>query len=308
MTGDGRLKISLCISVPDGGENFVAFLAGCAYRTMSRRHDVELHVTCHGPAMKDRLSALPLPIPVSRIHIIDREPPTYFHANSVTHSRCVNALFAGADGDLAVICDYDAMLVHGDWDSMLARLILRDKLAFFGSPYSDSVGIRFSVQKNPLLGVKYQRWPNCIFLAYEPRRIKALTDRLCDFADLYGHPDSIPLRLIATHEDRDRYRLPIGSFLNVDTGSKVPELIHRNSLPAAALTRRTDAYRVIRPASDHTTWNELVKPEEYLLDEKPFLIHYRKGGSKSGEITTKMNYDAERFKEDVNCYLSTNGR
>lgn len=299
------MKITLCISMPNNGISMVANLVSAAKRTASGEHAISLNLTCHDDEQRDAIMGAKLALPIDGVHIVEREPNTYRHSNSITHSRCVNALFSHAAADIAVICDYDGAIVYKHWDKFLAEQIIGKKVAFLGSPYSPNLATLFQIGTGQFACLKYQNKPNCIFIAYEPARIRKLTPRLCDFSELFNSADAIPVRFVSNRRESSVYGLPIGQFASLDTGSRVPELITDHHLPNAALTRMTSQYRVFSIADGVGRETDgLLHPEEYCWQDAPFFVHYRKGASKTGQPTTQVDYLPEAFFRDVDHYLS----
>lgn len=301
------MKITLCVSVPNGGQQMLALLALSAARTMSGRHEVDLRYTCHGEEQKKLVTDEGIALPVAGAHIVEREPNTYPHSNSVTHSRCINALFDHTDSDIAVICDYDGAFVYRGWDEALVDALDTRGQAFFGAPYSSRLAWPLQLGAAKVLGRKYQGKPNCIFLAYMPARIKALTPKLCEFAELYGTPDSVPVKFISNHRESAEFGLPVGSFVHLDTGSSVPRLIAEHHLPAEIMTRVTGNYSVLQvrtPPESETAMEGTLFPEEYLHRGSPFFVHYRKGTRKSEESSYQLGYGQESFARDIRAYLA----
>jgi hypothetical protein len=301
------MKITLCVSVPNNGADLLRLLVESAARTRSGAHAVDVHFTCHEPALRDAVQAAGLPLPIGRVHIVPREPPGFFHANSITHSRCINALYRGldADADIGVICDYDGAFVARDWDLALVDALVTRGLAFFGSPYSATAATEFKLPGARIEALKYQGRPNCIFLALRTAVVRPLTDRVCDFADAFGAREAVPLKLVATPQDAACYGLPVGSFLHIDTGLRVVEVAARAGLATGTLERRTHDYQVVRlPKKMDRKCPDVLRPEEYFHDGRPFFVHFRKAGSKGFSFFDRWKYDPEQFAGDVRAYLA----
>jgi hypothetical protein len=237
-------------------------------------------------------------LPIGRTHIIQREPPLFFHANSVTHSRCLNALYGGADADLAVICDYDMALVAKDWDELLFEQL--KGVAVVGSPYASDMPFTFNLPNEvSVTARRYQGKVNCMFVAFAPRELKARTDRLCDFAALFSDPASIPLRFISNAIESRCFGLPIGAFLHVDTGMLLPQVIERHGLRQRILARRVRNYTVLTSARFPENYVPLLLPEEYFCGDTPLVAHFRKGASKS----ESEHFTREMFAHDVRGWI-----
>jgi len=295
---EGPLKIAICTPVPDNGQELFKLLAESASRLASGRHDITIDFTCHGEAQRDALMACGAALPIGRAHIIEREPPLFFHANSVTHSRCLNALFAGVDADLAIICDYDMALVARDWDELLADQLKR--VAVIGSPYASDIPFTFKLPNDVAVSARrYQGKVNCMFVAFTPRELKARTDRLCDFAALYSDPASIPLRFVANPIESRCFGLPIGAFLHLDTGMLLPQVIERHGLRQRILVRRVRNYTVLTSARFPDNYVPVLLPEEYFCDDTPLVVHFRKGASKS----ESEHFTREMFIRDVRAWV-----
>jgi len=292
------LKIALCVPFPNGGHDLFQLLVESAARLASGKHEISLEFTCHDEAQRQSVLGSDLALGVGRSHIVVREPSRYFHANSVTHSRCVNALFAAVDADLAVICDFDMAFAFRYWDEFLLDLILNNNVAFFGTPYSSDAGFTFKLPRGPVSALKYQGKPNCMFIAFEPHKLKSVTDQLCDFATRFGDPRSIPLQFISNEAESRCFGLPIGSFLHVDTGSLVPRLIEQHGFRHLTMERRVKTYTVLKSARFPQGFSPILLPEEYSYEGVPFIAHFRKGASKP----TDDNYPFALFKSDVRTW------
>jgi len=294
------VKIALCVSVPNGGEEFLKFLADTAARLASGRHEIGIDFTCHTEQQRGLTEACGLKFPVYRSHIVPREERLFLHANSVTHSRCVNALFASVEADVAVICDFDMALVYRNWDEFLVQRIATQEVAFFGAPYSADAGFNFRLPQLSVFARKYQGQPNCMFVAFSPRRLRSISDRLCDFACTFGDPRSIPIRFIATLEESRCFGLPVGSFQHIDTGSRIPQLISQHGLTHQTLERRVKTYAVLKSARFPNNYPAFLYPEEYLHEGVPLVVHFRKGASKS----THDGYRPSAFRQDVDTWIA----
>jgi hypothetical protein len=296
------MRIALCVSVPNGGEQFFNLLINSAVRLSSGKHVLEAEITCHSEAQKLSTQSRDPRLPIRRAHIVPRAEKKAWYVNSITHSRCVNTLFASADADIAVICDYDMALLYKNWDELLVDRIIEQGVAFLGTPYPPDFGREFKLAKDiKIFGQKYQGRPNCMFLAYAPSRIKAMTDRLCDLAATHDEFDAQPLRLVSTSIESRYAGLPIGSFWQLDTGIRVPQLIEDRQLRHAVFERRVKAYTVMRSARFPDDYKANLYPEEYFQNGIPFLAHFRKAASKPA--AARSFYDFEQFSMDVNGWI-----
>lgn len=293
------MKIALCVSVPNGGEELLKLLADSAARLASGKHEVGIDFTCHGELQRRSTESGGLKLPVYRTHIVPREEPRYFHANSVTHSRCVNALFASVDADVAVICDFDMAFVRRNWDELLIERVTEQGIAFFGTPYAADAGFNFRLPRLSVFARKYQGKPNCMFVGFSPQRLRSISDLLCDFASTFGDPDSIPIRFVSTSAESRCFGLPVGSFLHVDTGTRVPQLIERHGLTHQVLERRVKNYTVLKSARFPNDYSAFLYPEEYLHQGVPFIAHFRKGASKSADDS----YGPNLFRKDIDAWI-----
>jgi len=267
----------------------------------SGKHDIGIEFTCHGELQRNSIESSDLGLPVRRTHIVAQEEPRYFHANSVTHSRCVNALFASADADLAVICDFDMAFLYRNWDELLVERVVDQGIAFFGTPYAGDAGFNFRLPQLSVFARKYQGKPNCMFVGFVPQRLRSISDRLCDFSSTFGDPGSIPLRLISTPAESRCFGLPVGSFLHVDTGSRIPALIEQHGLTHHMLERRVKTYAALKSACFPDKYPAFLYPEEYLYQGVPFIAHFRKGATKAADDS----YGPDQFKKDIDAWMDT---
>src|SRR5437764_5385746 len=129
------VRIAICTPVPDAGLELMKLLVESAVRLASGKHKIEIQFTCHSEAQRTAILKCELAAPIGSSHIIERETSVFFHANSITHSRCVNALFSSAQTDLAIICDFDIAFTYRGWDLVLIDQILGRSIAFVGNPY-----------------------------------------------------------------------------------------------------------------------------------------------------------------------------
>jgi hypothetical protein len=293
------VKIALCVSVPNGGEELLKILVDSAARLASGRHEIGIDFTCHGEAQRRSTENCGLKLPVSRAHIVPREKPRYFHAASVTHSRCVNALFASVDADVAVICDFDMAFVHRHWDELLIERVAEQGMAFFGTPYAADAGLNFRLPQISVFARKYQGKPNCMFVGFSPQRLRSISDLLCDFASTFDDEHSIPIKFISTPAESRCFGLPVGSFLHIDTGSRIPQLIERHGLTHRMLERRVKNYAVLKSARFPENYSAFLYPEEYLDQGVPFIAHFRKGASKSADDS----YGPNLFRKDIDVWI-----
>lgn len=303
------MKITLCVSVPNNGEKLLALLTASAALLQSGDHDVVLHFTCHNEEQQEsltRIASSAMAVEKSHIVIAEQRSATFMHAPSVTHSRCINALFRGSDGDISVICDYDAAFVMRDWDSIFVEQILDHGLAFFGAPYSSGYGADMKLPIGIVHTRKYQGKPNCILIGFETGRIKKLSDRICDFETQFGAPEELPFKLISNHRESRQFGLPIGRFAHIDTGTLVTELIQAHDLPFATLDRRDSGYRTINVPEGIMQQQQNIRPEEYYLNGEPFFTHFRKGSIKQDESATPGGYTISEFANDIEAYIRVN--
>jgi hypothetical protein len=150
---------------------------------------------------------------------------------------------------------------------------------------------------------KYQNGPNCIFLAFVPAQLRSLTDHLCEIGHrfLAGENPGMRLRRIDTESESRCYGIPTGSFLLVDTGSLIPELIQRHDLKYFTLERRSGHFRVLKSAKFSKDYHRIALPEEYFCDGAPYVVHLRKGSKKQKDHC----YGPELFAKDVQHRLDS---
>ncbi|MBM3346227.1 MAG: hypothetical protein FJY55_07020 [Betaproteobacteria bacterium] len=301
------MKLTLGISVPDGGTALLELLLESAALPQSGGNDVAVHCTCHGEEQRQLLLDSSFALPIERVHVVPRETAKFMHHNSVTHSRCINALYAGKADGIAVLCDFDGAFVLPDWDEVLVEQIERQKLAFFGAPYSDLHVVEFSLPAGNIRTMKYQGKPNCILIAYSPEVIRPLSSVLCTFEALYGDPRAIAIRFIATPADSEIFGMPVGSFALLHTGTRVAEMIAQHRLRYGVLERTDSCHRVLRIPDDFADCPNPLRPEEYSYGGQPFFVHFRKGTRKSGDSSAHHNYRPEDFARDVRLWLRRTG-
>jgi len=288
------MKIELCVSVPNGGANYVELMCQTINRTKSGLHEISLRFTCHNVEQQRIIQDCCSNIQVSGYHIIERIKNTFLHSNSVTHSKCIEAMYQATSADICIICDYDCILVKKDWDEEIARQINIEGVVLLGSPYSETPLRLFG----NIDAFKYQFQPNAIFLAINISKYKEVTSSLCNFSYEYGDPTSIPLKLISNPLEGSRYGLEIGTFLNIDTGSLIPSVVASNRLKTKVLDRRISGYQII--SLNPLGLDPILAPEEYYLDGNPFAVHFRKAAHTSVKINS---YGFDKFKVDIENYL-----
>ena len=87
----------------------------------------------------------------------------------------------------------------------------------------------------------------------------------------------------------------------------MPLLIEQHQLPYQSLTRQTDNYQVLSfvtpPAEREAGKYNTLLPEEYLLNAKPYFVHYRKGARKGENKNYQLGYGQEEFTRDINAWL-----
>lgn len=288
------MKIEVCVSVPNGGLNFIELMSKIINRTKSGLHEVYLRFTCHDSLQESMIKASCSGIPISGSHIIERANNNFMHSNSVTHSRCIETMYQATQADICLICDYDCLPVRKSWDEEIARQINVENVILLGSPYSELPLKLYG----GIHAYKYQRQPNAIFLAINVLKYRRVAPSLCSFSHTFNDPSSIPLKLISTPEEASQFGLGIGQFLNIDTGSLIPEVVAKNQLKTKLLTRKISDYEAI--SLDSRNLNPLLAPEEYYLEGELFSVHFRKAGS----VSTKPNsYGFHQFKTDIEDYL-----
>lgn len=300
------MKIALCVSVPNGGEDLLGLLAQSAALTQSGEHDVVMHLTSHNDVQKAvAVEVASRSIEVEGAHVVPREEGGFPHAGSVTHSRCINALFAAVDADVSIICDYDGALVAQGWDRIVLEQVVDRQAGFFGAPYSDGPSIRIRLASGTeITASKYQRLPNCIFIAFETARIRRLTDHLCDFAELYDTADALPIQFVSNRRESERVGLPIGSFLHVDTGTRITRLIQEHGMSSGTLERIDSGLTTLAVPESMSELMTARRPEEYLFSGRPFFTHFRKATAKMNDLQEMHGgYPAASFIRDIEAYL-----
>lgn len=294
------MKISLGVSVALGGDELFKLFVESASRLASGRHMVSIEFTCHDESQRSSLLESVSSLPITASHLVTPEPENYFHARSVTHSRCVNALFKSAQSDVAVISDSDMAFVRQNWDEILFETVVQDNADFFGTPYADNAGFLFNLSHGQVFASKYQRKPNCAFIAYSPPKLKALTDRLCDMALYYGDRNSIPIQLVSNPLESKQYGLPVGAFRQLDAGSLIPSLIEQLKGHSHLLELRSGRYEVLKSIKTPANYPAILLPEEYFYDGLPFIVHLRKGSLKQAENDV---YSWKEFMGDVRSWI-----
>jgi hypothetical protein len=288
------MKIEMCVSVPNGGFNFIELMSKTINKTISGLHEISLRFTCHDSSQESMIKDSCNGISISGSHIIERIQNNFIHCNSVTHSRCIETMYQATQADVCLICDYDCIPVRKNWDEEIVRQINKENVILLGSPYSE-------LPLNLYGGVpayKYQRQPNAIFLAINVLKYREVAPSLCRFSHTFDDPACIPLKLISTPLEASQFGLDIGQFLNIDTGSLIPEVIAKNQLKTRLLERKITDYKVI--SLNSSDLSPFLAPEEYYLDGELFSVHFRKAGS----VSTKPNsYGFHQFKADIENYL-----
>jgi hypothetical protein len=288
------MKIELCVSVPNGGFNFIKLMCETINRTRSGSHEISLRFTCHNSEEESIIRHFGSELPISGSHIIERMENTFLHSNSVTHSRCIEAMYLATLADVCLICDYDCIPVKKNWDEEIIDLINNKNVALIGSPYSElALQVYGSVSAH-----KYQLQPNAIFLAIDIAKYRSVTPSLCNFSRTFCDPSSIPLKLISTPEEASCYGIGIGKFLHIDTGFLIPEVVAKNRLKTKILERKVSDYQII--TLDTNDIHPFILPEEYSLDGELFAVHFRKAASKDNKSNS---YGFDQFKIDIENYL-----
>lgn len=288
------MKIEVCVSVPDNGFNFIDLMTKTISKTKSGLHEISLRFTCHDSSQELMIRKFCNNIAISGSHIIEKTQNNFIHSNSVTHSRCIETMYQATQADICLICDYDCVPIRKNWDEKLAREINDNSLTLLGSPYSE---LSQNLYGN-IISYKYQRQPNAIFLAINVLKYREASKSLCDFSYTYCDSTSLPLKLISTPQEASQFGLKIGQFLNIDTGSLIPEVVARGELKTKVLERKISDYKLFSLNSSDI--HPMLAPEEYYLNNELFAVHFRKAGS----VATKPNsYGFYEFEADIENYL-----
>jgi hypothetical protein len=300
-------KVTLCVSVASGGDFFFNLLVHSARWLASGQHDIGLEFTCHTEQQRQNLLRSGAILNVTGSHVVERESSKYFHASSVTHSRCINKLYESVDADIAIICDFDLAFVCKNWDLILVEEILAHDKAFVGTPYAAGKTMPFDLKDGQVVyPSKYQNKPNCTFLAFSPPRTKKIAARLCDFDTVYAGREALPLQFVTNPTEAEQYELPVGSIRQVDVGTPIPRLIHEHKLTFHSFQRRAGTYDVLKSVKVPPKYPSFLLPEEYFYRETPFLVHFRKGSGKTSSESDDAIYSRELFSHDVLKWLNTN--
>ena len=95
----------------------------------------------------------------------------------------------------------------------------------------------------------------------------------------------------------------MGTLLQLDTGTRITELIEQHQLPFGVLRRQTSNYRIVKAPAGFDQCPELLRPEEYFLDDAPFFVHFRKGVNKTLAKDMYWGYEYADFVRDIRAYL-----
>jgi len=293
------MKIDLCISVPNGGVNFIELLTQTINKTKSGLHEITIRFTCHDLEQEKIIRDRCVGLQISGSHIVARCEKLFFHANSITHSRCIETMYQFTSADICLICDYDCIPIKQNWDDDIVRQINIEKVILVGSSYSELPTQLYG----KIQAYKYQYQPNSIFLAINVVDYKLISPILCDFYQNYCDPISIPLKLISNPAEASQYGLAIGKFIQLDTGSRIPEVVAKNKIKTKVLERKVSNYKIIslNPAEFFPSLAPELLPEEYYLDGQPFAVHFRKASATSTKIKI---YGIDQFREDIEKFLS----
>ena len=288
------MNIELCLSVPNGGSNYVELLCKTADLLQSGLHSISIRFTYHSIDELEQIKNACGNIPVTGFHQITKSDKKFFHSNSVTHSRCINTMFQATMADICIICDYDCIPIRKHWDNEIVNSFLSKKLTLLGTPYSD----QFINLFDNINAYKYQKQPNAIFLAINVKEFKQYTSSLCIFNSYYEDPSSIPLKLISNPTESSTYGLSIGKFLQLDTGYLIPEIIYKNNLKFEIFDRKVSDYKIITLETNNL--HPSFAPEEYFYNGLPFAAHFRKAAG----LSIKSNeYGFSQFKNDIENFI-----
>ena len=297
---DGKTRIDFLIPYVGIGINYLEFYIKNILTTSSNNVSIDFLVSYHNKEDFEILKKSKIFKYIKKTVFAKRDERGIFFSPSVSHTNALNELYKNISGEIVIFSDYDMAFVQKKWDQYIFSELYKNKIDLMGVNYhSEPLNIQEYIgSKQPIFCFKYQMLPNLSFLVAKSSTLKKFfPKKITSYDELSFKQDFTPFFQIASDSISKIYNLRMNYGLWLDTGYEIPEVIYKNNLKTKLITHNQDLANNFFTKKESSIFR---KQEIFLLDNKPFLAHYRKGTQKKDDGAFNL------FKDDINSYIFKN--
>jgi hypothetical protein len=305
------MLIELCIPVVSQGIRYLENFLTNVFETASGIHEIKISVSFHTRSDLDAIQQCSVANFITNAFYAEPKKAGQF-AGSASHCSALNVLSEKATGEVVVLSDYDMAFLQHNWDTALVHELGK----------TDLVGIDYGQKKIKFLNLsgtgyeqfenrwvsKYQGNPNLSFFAATRETLCLLRGggHLSDL-DEFLMKGGCPFSYIEDSSSAQLYQLEFGDLFFRDTGYDLPKKIKALGLSKTIIGKATpDDSRSLFPAGFKDQINPVLYPEVFMLDQAPFLYHFKKGTLKSSSDSDKSAFEGGKL--EVSLWLGCQPR
>ena len=284
-----KLEIDICIPYIGVGINLLEKQIENFIQLSSGKNKLNFKVSYHTQEDLDILQKSAIYEFISETVHAQKCEKNVPYANSVNHTNALNKLYSICSSEICVFTDYDMYFLMHDWDKEIISELNKGNF-ILGVNYKPRFRSIKQFTGMDLYARHYQKLPNLSFMCFKILEIKKyLPFKLSDFDEISNLQNFTPFVFINTEELQHTYQMDYGEVLWLDTGYEIPKIIYKHNL----------SFKVINLSEKNLITGDIIRSQQesefFLLNDKNFLAHYKKGTYKS----SKKNDDFDKFYQDI---------
>jgi hypothetical protein len=297
---DGKIKIDFLIPYIGVGINYLEFYIENILKTSSNLVNIDFLVSYHNKEDFEILKKSKIFKYIKKTVHAKKDERKIFYSTSVSHTNALNELYKNISGEITIFSDYDMAFVQKSWDQYIISELYKNNIDLMGVNYhSQPLNIQEYIgSEQPIYCFKYQMIPNLSFLVAKSSILKKYFPQKISIYDELSYENGFtPFKQINTNYESKIYNLEMHYGVWLDTGFEIPDVVYKNKLKTKLILHNQNLADNFFSKIESSI---LTKQEIFLLDNKPFLAHYRKGTQKKDDGAFSL------FKDDINNYIFKN--
>lgn len=239
-------SIDIGIPCTNNTEKYVRFLIDNINSTKSSKLDIKIFIGVNSKNI-DLEFLENIKKQFKNIEIIVNKKIKNKPPSSLNHGECINMILENFKSRYGMILDADVAFLLKGWDIKLTSFIKNDTV-IIGSEYG-------------LDDSKYMKNPNVITCLFDNEIIKKIGINF-----LPGNK-----KLVINNENSKIYERQIGDKIFLDTGSEIPEKLHKFNYKSKYL--QLFSHRINSTKKSIKFLDENIKGEEFHLEGEPIFTH-----------------------------------
>jgi len=283
------LELDICIPYVGVGINYLEKQIENFIQLSSGKNKLNFKVSYHTQKDLEILKKSAIYEFISETVFAKKCDKNVFYANSVNHTNALNKLYSICTSEVCVFTDYDMYFLMHDWDKEIINELNKGN-CILGVNYKPGFTSIKAYTGKDLQARHYQKLPNLSFMCFKILEIKKYFPlKLSNFDEMSNLQNFTPFFIINTEELQHTYQMGYGEVLWLDTGYEIPKIIYKHNL----------SFKVINLSEKNLITGDIIRSQQesefFLLNDKNFLAHYKKGTYKS----SKKNDDFDKFYQDI---------